>query len=71
MGTTGQISWPPQSNELRSEKINIEHFTGLLLNKLLYGEVFPSKSQRVSRLKLSFGKDLIYAVTNGKIKTVL
>ena len=28
-----------------------------------------SKSTRVSRLKSSFGQDLIYAVSNGKIKT--
>ena len=69
-GTTDQISWPPQANELRPEKINIGHFTDLFLNKLLSGEVIPSRSQRVSRLKLSFGQDLIYAVTTGKIKTV-
>ena len=64
------MSWPPTSDELSFENINIEHYTGLFFNKLLSGETRNSENSRVNRLKLSFSPDLLYAVTNGRVKTI-
>ena len=42
----------------------------LFLNALLSGHIGESESSRVIRLKLSIGQDLVYAISQGKIKTL-
>ena len=41
----------------------------MFLSGLLCGKITGNESSRVSRLKMSFAQDLVYAVTRGRIKT--
>ena len=58
-------------NELETirDKIEVRHYVDIFLNKLS-GSSEPSGSIRVNRLKISFYQDRLYAVCNGRIKTV-
>ena len=64
------MPWPPTPKDLTKEKIEVSHFVDIFLNKLLSGSSEPSESIRVNRLKISFYQALLYAVCNGRIKTV-
>ena len=37
---------------------------------MLSGEVAISKSDKVQRLKLSIGQDIVYAVSRGRVRTL-
>ena len=63
------MPWPPNVNDLDTSKINITDYLGLFLNTLLSGSSMESSSSKVNRLKLSIGQDLVYAISNGRIKT--
>ena len=41
------MSWPPTSDELSFENINIEHYTDLFFNKLLSGETRNSENKSI------------------------
>ena len=68
--TRDTMPWPPTPKDLTKENIEASHLVDIFLNKLLFGSSEPSESIRVNRLKNSFYQDLLYAVCDGRIKTV-
>ena len=63
------VPWLPSVRGLDTSKINITDYMALFLNTLLSRFSMESSSSRVNRLKLSIGQDLVYAISNGRIKT--
>ena len=63
------IPWPPDVHGLDTSKRNITVYLDLFLSTLLSGCSIKSSSSKVNRLKLSTGQDLVYAISNGRIKT--
>ena len=69
-----QMSWPPKVQDLQACKVPdyIPQSLDLFCTVLLSGETAEgnrSKGDRVTRLKLSLSQDIVYSVSNGKIKT--
>ena len=60
------LPWPPQPEDLYPEKFKIPESLDMFL-PVLIGDG-KSCSNRQSRLKYSFAQDLIYLVTNGRVK---
>ena len=52
------MSWPPSGENLAA-----------FLNTLFTGKLSKSNSPRANRLKQSYAQDIMYGVSNGKIKT--
>ena len=65
-----EIPWPPQASHLTVESSKIPERLNYFLQKLFGGKYTDIDSPRVSRLKLSFPEDLIYAMTHGTIKSL-
>ena len=63
-----EIPWPPQASHLTVESSKIPERLNYFLQKLFSRKYTDIDSPRVSRLKLSFPQDLIYAMTHGTIK---
>ena len=63
------MPWPPDVHDLDTSKINITGYLDLFLSTLLSGCSMESSSGKVNRLKLPIGQDLVYATSNGRIKT--
>ena len=63
------IPWPPDVHDLDTSKINITGYLDLFMSTLLSGCSMESSSGKVNRLKLPIGQDLVYATSNGRIKT--
>ena len=64
------MPWLPQAAELRTENIELcSFFFTLFLNFLLSTKVSMQSSERVNRLRLSVGQDLLYAISNGTLRT--
>ena len=63
------MPWPPSVHDLDTSKINITDYMALFLNTLLSGSSMESSSSGVNRLKLIIGQDLVYAISNRRIKT--
>lgn len=63
------MPWPPQATDLDEEKVRLSHSLSLFLDKLLNSRLNEHPSPRVGRLKSSFGQDIVYAVSRGRIKT--
>ena len=63
-----KISWPPKPYELSIDNFSLPHHTDFFLDNLLRGMKTRNDSPRVSRLKMSFGQDLMYAVSQGTFK---
>ena len=61
------LPWPPQPEDLYPEKFKISESLDMFLSVLI-GEG-KSCSNRQYRLKYSFAQELIYSVTNGRVKT--
>ena len=64
------MPWPPSIKDLHISKINIGLPLSFFVNALLSGHIGESESSRVIRLKLSIGQDLVYAISQGRIKTL-
>ena len=60
------LSWPPKTSELKN--FHCPKLLDLLYTVLLNGEI-KSRTNKVERLKQSFTQDLVYAITNGWVKT--
>ena len=54
---------------LDTSKLNITDNLDLFLSTLLLGCSVESSSSKVNRLKLSIGQDLVYVISNARIKT--
>ena len=63
------MPWPPDVHDLDASKINITENFDLFLSTLLSGCSMESMSSKVDRLKLFIAQDLVYAISNGRIKT--
>ena len=61
---------PPDVHDLDTSKINITDYLDLFLNTLLSGCSMEDSSSKVNCLKLSIRQDLVYAISNGWIKTL-
>lgn len=69
-----QMSWPPKVQDLRPCNVSnyIPQSLKLFCTVLLCGETFQGnriRGERITRLKLSLSQDIVYSVSNGKIKT--
>ena len=63
------MPWPPDVHDLDTSKINITGYLDLFMSTLLSGCSMESSSGKVNRLTLPIGQDLVYATSNGRIKT--
>ena len=64
------MSLPPCLSDLEVGQIFLSPYLAQLLNTILSGKRDCSDtSSKCKRPKQSFGQDMIYAVSNGKIKT--
>ena len=63
------MPWPPDVHDLDTSKINITENLDLFLSTLLSGCSMESMSSKVDWLKLFIAQDLVYAISNGRIKT--
>ena len=63
------MPWPPDIHDLDASKINITENLDLFLSTLLSGCSMESMSSKVDWLKLFIAQDLVYAISNGRIKT--
>ena len=63
------MPWPPQACDLQEEAIKLGPHLSKFMNAVLSGKMTDTNSQRKSRLKMSLGQDMIFAVSNGRVKT--
>ena len=61
------MPWPQQAIDLG--EVRLSHHLSLFLDELLNPRFNVQPSSRVCRLKSSFGQDIVYAVSRGRIKT--
>ena len=64
-----KMPWAPKLTDLNSSCVNIGDRLKRFLNTTLSGNTRMSTSSRVCRLVYSIGQDIVYAISNGKIKT--
>ena len=64
-----EMPWPPQPEHLNVDNFSLPPYLDLFLHNLLSGRFAKDDSPRISRLKLSYGQDMMYAVSHGKLKT--
>ena len=64
-----KMPWPPTLTDLDSSRIDIGVRLKLFLHNALSGNTRMSTKSRVCRLVYSIGQDIVYAISNGKIKT--
>lgn len=64
-----EMPWPPSCGDLAFGKIKIGSHLDAFLEHLLKSSCEKDLSSRAFRLKYSFAQDIIYAVSNGQIKT--
>ena len=62
------MSWPLKTSELNNENFHCPKLLDLLYTVLYNGEK-KSRTNKSERLKQSFTQDLVYAITNGRVKT--
>ena len=63
------IPWPPQYRDLTVDKIYFGNHLSKFLNVLFSGKIIDVESMKMSRLRASIGQDIVYNVTNGKVRT--
>ena len=63
------MPWPPSLSDLNISAVDIGETLSYFMNTLLPGGIREPTSARMIRLKLSIGQDLVYVVSNGRIKT--
>ena len=61
------LPWPRQPKDLEPKKFVIPEKLKKFLGKMFHEEERPNA--RKSRICYSFAQDIVYAVTNGKVKT--
>ena len=61
------LLWPPKPKDLEPKKFAIPEKLKDFLSKMFHEEERPNA--RKSRICYSFAQDIVYAVTNGKVKT--
>ena len=66
---TDNLNWPPCYNDLTTENIDLGNFVSTFLNVILSGKIGDPESSRMHPIKLSLGQDMIYNVSNGRIRT--
>ena len=64
-----ELPWPPKPADFNVANFKLSIKLELFLQNLLSGKHSSSDSHRIGWLKLSFGQDLIHAISCGKIKT--
>ena len=64
-----KLPWPLQAADLKTENIKLGEYLPMFLNSLLPGKVSMQSSKRVHRFRLSIGQDLLYAISNGTLRT--
>ena len=62
------MPWPPNGINLTQDKVKIGKNLAAFLNTLLTEKLSESNSPSANRLKESHAQDIIYGVSNGKIK---
>ena len=68
-GMTYKMNWPPSYTDLTTEKVDIRIHLSTFLNVILSGKLSEIDSTRLYRMKMSLGQDLVYNVSNGRIRT--
>lgn len=64
------VPWPPQPKDLSPEHFTIPNKLGQFLTVLLSGQDDEGKmSSRIERLRFSLAQDIVYIVTNGRVKS--
>ena len=64
------MPWPPQSNDLEPEKFEIPPKLGQFLKCLMTGQKNEEQmNNRSARIRLSLAQDVVYNVTEGRVKT--
>ena len=64
------MPWPPQPNELQPENFKMPKMLGEFLNTMITGrDCDDQMSSRQARLKHSIAQDIVYIVSNCKVKT--
>ena len=65
-----EMPWPPQPNDLQPENFKMPKMLGEFLITLITGrDCDDQMSSRQARLKHSIAQDIVYIVSNGKVKT--
>ena len=62
------MSWSPKTSELKNENFHCPKRLDLLYTMLLNGEI-KSRTNKSQRLNQLFTQDLVYAITNGPVKS--
>jgi hypothetical protein len=65
-----QMKWPPGSADLCEDNVTIGDNLEKFLKATLSGKMEEEPSERVSRLIRSYGQDLIYGTSKGRVKTI-
>ena len=63
-----KMSWPPQAANLKIENIKLGEYLSMFVNSLLSDKVSMQPYERLNRLRLSIGQDLLYAISNGILR---
>ena len=63
------MNWPPSYADLTPEKVDIGIHLSTFLNIILSGKLAEIDSSRLYCIKMSLGQDLVYNVSNGRIRT--
>ena len=66
--TSVSLPWPPTSSDIKIENFHCPKLLGFLYKVLLNGDI-KSSTNKSERLKQSFSQDLVYGITNGRVKT--
>ena len=66
---TDKMNWPPSYADLTAEKMDIGIHLSIILNVILSGKLAQIDSTRLYRIKMSLGQNLVYNVSNGRIRT--
>ena len=65
-----EMPWPPQPSDLNPENFNMPKKLGQFLATLITGQEDEEKmNSRSARLRLSIAQDIVYIVTEGRVKT--
>ena len=63
-----KMQWPPQTDDLKTENIELDEYLSIFWNSFLSSKVSLQSYERVNRLRLSIGQDLLYAILNGTFR---
>ena len=66
---TDKINWSPSYADLTAEKVDIGIHLSTFLTIILSAKSTEIDSTRFYRIKMSLGQDVVYNVSNGRIRT--